>query len=356
VTQISIKEVARIAGVSIATVSRYLNTPTRVQEKTRQKVQNAIAQTGYSPNSLAQNFRRGKSQMVMVVMPSVGDPFLAEVLRSIQETAKVCGYTIMIKEARLHEMTADDVGSMIVSKQADGIILLASISPFSSEILSEHSRQALPVVIGCETVSAELTHFPSIHIDNVAAAEDATNHLLSLNHRRIAFMHAGNDSLLTKDREIGYRNALKMAGVPVEDDLICSGELSIAGAQNATRRLLRLSMPPTAIFCANDEMALGTIYELKASGLKVPENVSVVGFDDTRYAAISDPSLTTIRQPSQEIGRRVFQRLLACIEGGAKELDGPREAANNIVAHQLVVRQSTALCESSAHQTMTDNN
>ena len=173
VGDVSIKEVARLANVSIATVSRCVNNPEKVTEKTRLKVQKAILKTGYSPNTLAQSFRRGRTNMVMVVLPSVGDPFFTAVMRGIRAAARSKGYSVVIEETQLNTMTADEIGSMLVSNQTDGIILLASVSPFGTEISSTKSQRRLPIVIGCETVSPELADFPSVHIDNIAAFKAA---------------------------------------------------------------------------------------------------------------------------------------------------------------------------------------
>ena len=200
-TRVSIKDVARIAGVSIATVSRCINEPERVREQTRSRVQDAIRKTGYSPNTLAQSFRRGKTHVIMVVLPSVGDPFFTSVMRGIRSVASEHGYSLLINETQFNTMTEDEIGAMVVSRMADGIVLLASMSPFGTRILSSRSQRALPIVIACETVSPELTSFPGVHIDNVSAARDATDYLLSFGHRKIAFISGQEQTLLTKHRE-----------------------------------------------------------------------------------------------------------------------------------------------------------
>lgn len=334
--QASIKDVARLANVSIATVSRCLNHPERVKEATRQRVLQAIEETGYSPNTLAQSFRRGKTQIIMVVLPSVGDPFFGEVMAGIRSVAVRYGYSLLINEAPFHSLSPDEIGSMIVSRRADGIILLASMSPYGTEILSERSQRALPIVIGCETISAELASYPSIHIDNIKAATEATSHLLQLGHRRIAFITGSHDSLLTRDREKGYRQAMQASGVEVLNEWIVEGQMTLAGAAEATRSLLGLEPPPTAIFCANDQMAMACIHEIRSAGLDVPQHVSVVGFDDIPHAAVMQPALTTIAQPAESIGRRVMERMLEEIEHGRSGTSG-----SEIVAHELVVRSST---------------
>jgi LacI family repressor for deo operon, udp, cdd, tsx, nupC, and nupG len=338
-TAVSIKEVARLAGVSIATVSRCINNPEKVTAKTRSKVREAIARTGYAPNTLAQSFRRGRSSLVMVVLPSIGDPFFTEVMQGIRTAGKAKGYSVIIEDTQLNTMTADDIGAMLVSKQTDGVILLASTSPFGTEVLSARSRRRLPIVIGCETIAPELSEFPGVHIDNVAAAMEATGYLIAQGHRRIAMIFGLASSLLTSDRESGYRAAMTRADLGIEDGWVVEGRLTLDGARQATRKLLNHRHPPTAIFCANDEMAIGTLHEIKAAGLTVPGDLSIVGFDDIRYAEVTDPPLTTISQPAREIGERVMYRLCREIEAGES---GAGDATPEIVPHKLVVRQSVS--------------
>lgn len=333
---VSIKEVAKLAGVSIATVSRCINSPEKVTEKTRLKVQEAIVATGYSPNTLAQSFRRGRTNLVMVVLPSIGDPFFTAVMHGIRTAAKAKGYSVLIEETQHNTMTADEVSAMLVSRQTDGIILLATMSPFGTEVLSARSRRRLPIVVGCEKVSSELADLPSVHIDNVAAARDATNYLISQGHERIGMIYGQASSLLTKDRERGYRAAMKAAKLPIKEGWTAEGQLSISGARHATRELLSHPDRLTAIFCANDEMAIACLHEVKAAGLSVPGDISVIGFDDIRYAAVTDPPLTTISQPAEEIGERVMYRLCRRIEEGR----GNGADESQIVPHKLVIRQS----------------
>lgn len=334
----SIKEVARLAGVSIATVSRCMNTPEVVRDKTRAKVEAAIAQIGYSPNELAQSFRRGRTNRVMVVLPSVGDPFFTPVVRGVRTAARAKGYSILLMETQHGDMTADELGAVLVSKQTDGVILLASASPFGTELLSSQHRKRLPIVIGCETVSPELAGLPSVHIDNLAAAREAVAYLTSRGHARVAIIRGEKSSLLTQDRELGYRAGMRDAGHAVEEGWVVEGDMSLGGAVRATRELLHHRRPPTAILCANDEMAMGCLHAVKSAGLAVPADVSVMGFDDMRYAAFMDPPLTTIAQPAEEIGERVMYRLYREME----DRGGASEYAPEIVPHRLVVRQSVA--------------
>lgn len=336
-SQASIKDVAKLAGVSIATVSRCVNDPERVRPGTRERVQKAIRETGYSPNTLAQSFRRGKTQVIMVVLPSVGDPFFTDVMRGIRAVASENGYSLLINETQFNTMTADEIGSMVVSRQADGIVLLASLSPFGTRVLSATSHRALPMVIGCETITDELASYPGIHIDNIAAARQATNYLLELGHERIAFIFGEHKTLLTRDRENGYREAMTHSNKVIDSGWVVEGKLTIQGAIAATDKLLKHPKCPTAIFCANDEMAMGCLHAVKSAGLRVPEDISVIGFDDNRYAKITDPPLTTVAQPARQIGERVMQRLLREIENGRS-----KDAEPEIVPHELIIRASAA--------------
>lgn len=336
-TEFSIKEVARLAGVSTATVSRSINSPDKVSETTRLKVEDAIGKTGYAPNRLAQSFRRGRTNLVMIVLPSVGDPFFTAVMRGIRAVARARGYSVVIEDTQLNTMTADEIGAMLVSSQTDGVILLASLSPFGTEILSARSRRLLPIVVGCETVAPELTDLPSVQIDNIAAAAQATDYLISQGHRRIAMVSGQASSLLTRDRELGFRQAMAAAQLEVEDGWVVDGDLTIPGARAAMRGLLDHAHRPTAIFCATDEMAIGCLHEIKAAGLNVPADISIIGFDDIRYAAVTDPPLTTISQPAEDIGARVMNRLCAIIESGERT-----SSKREIVPHRLIIRESVA--------------
>jgi len=331
----SIKDVAQMANVSIATVSRYVNNPEQVKEATRNKVQAAISESGYAPNTLARNFRRGKSGIIFVVLPSIGDPFFEGVMKGIQCIAEEQHYSIFIRETQFDTLTADDYSNMIFSKQADGIILLASICPITPTNLSDVNRKRQPIIISCESVTPELSHFPSVRIDNMSASMEATDYLIGLGHKNIAFIYGTHTSTLTQDREHGYQRAMKAAKLPIAEGWVLEGALTIDGARIATRKLLNHPERPTAIFCANDEMAMGALYEIKSAKLRIPEDISVLGFDDIRYAEILDPPLTTIAQPTEEIGRRTMQRLISAIEGQDIGVEA------EIVPHKLLVRSST---------------
>ena len=332
----SIKDVAELAGVSIATVSRYLADPESIRKPNRDKVAEAIRRVDYAPNALAQNFRRGRTGIIMVVLPSVGDPFFTEVMRGIARVASERHYSILIRETEMNTLSLDEFSDIVLSKQADGIILLASTCPITPMRQRPKNSPPAPIILGCENVTPELGSLFSVRIDNRAAAREATRHLLELGHTRIGFIAGAAGSELTADREGGYKAAMKTAGVKVPEGWIVPGNLTLEGARAATRELLAHQQRPSAIFCANDEMAMGCIHEIKTAGLSVPGDISVMGFDDTRYAEVMDPPLTTIAQPAELIGERSMLRILDAVDG---QDIGP---GPEIVPHKLVMRDSTA--------------
>lgn len=332
----SIKDVASLAGVSIATVSRYLSDPESIRGDNRQRVADAIKQVDYAPNALAQNFRRGRTGIIMVVLPSVGDPFFTDVMSGITRVASERHYRILIRETEMNTLSLDEYSDMVLSKQADGIILLASTCPVTPlRSRPRNSRQA-PIVLGCENVTPELGALPSVRIDNRAAARKATRHLLELGHLKIGFISGLATSELTADRERGFLAAMKRAKADVAPGWVVEGKLTIEGAAQATRELLAHPDRPTAIFCANDEMAIGCLHAIRSAGLSVPDDIAVMGFDDIRYAAVTNPPLTTIAQPAQLIGERTMLRILDAVDG----IDIGSEP--ELVPHKLVIRESTA--------------
>ena len=335
---VSIKDVARIAGVSIATVSRCLNAPEKVAPRTRASVQRAILETGYSPDFLARTFRRGRSNIVIVVAPAMRDPFCAAILAGIRTAATETGYSILIEEQLPASIVAGEQRGQPMSASADGIILLADIAAEHASLLASPKRgRRLPVVIGCDSISAQQAIFSRVHIDNVAAAKLGTEYLIDAGHRRIAMISAPAPSVLAQERERGYRHAMRAAGIDIDDGWIVEGDLTLDSGIRGARILLAGSERPSAILCVNDEMALGCLHAAREMKLRVPDDLSLLGCDGIRYTAVSDPPLTTIARPAEEIGRCLLRRI--DVELGA---DSRLELAHDIVPFQLIERGSVA--------------
>ncbi len=332
----TIIEVARLAGVSTATVSRCLNDPDKVGKRTLARVRKVIEDINFSPNTLAQSFRRGKTNIILVVVHEIGSWLFSEILDGIRSV--VGGrYSIILMESRFGLTENNNFVDMLVAKQVEGVILLCSPLPFSKKLIEVNKARQLPIVIGLEPLDIELSKLPSVHIDNYQAGYEGANYLIGLGHRRIVFVSGPKDSLVTKDREIGFCDAMQNAGLPPDAECVVYSNLTVNGGVNAANLILGRAQPPTAIFCANDDMALGVLSAAQKRRIDVPGQVSVMGFDDICYAAISAPPLSTIAQPARDIGIRAAVRLLNAIEAPDHEA-----GAAEILPHRLVVRGSTA--------------
>ncbi len=331
----TIIEVARLAGVSTATVSRCLNDPDKVGKRTLARVRKVIEEINFSPNTLAQSFRRGKTNIILVVVHEIGSWLFSEILDGIRSV--VGGrYSIILMESRFGLTENNNFVDMLVAKQVEGVILLCSPLPFSKKLIEVNKARQLPIVIGLEPLDIELNKLPSVHIDNYQAGYEGTTYLIGLGHTKIVFVSGPKDSLVTKDREVGFCAAMQRAGLPLDAGSVVYSNLTVNGGVNAAN-LIFGHAAPTAIFCANDDMALGVLSAAQKRGVAVPGQVSVMGFDDTCYAAISAPPLSTIAQPARDIGIRAAVRLLNAIEAPDHEA-----GAAEILPHRLVVRGSTA--------------
>ncbi|WP_337879686.1 LacI family DNA-binding transcriptional regulator [Rheinheimera sp.] len=327
----TIHEVAALAEVSVATVSRALQQPERVSDKTRARVLAAVKQTGYKPNLMAVKFRSGKSRNLVVLVPTVANLFFARVITGMQQSAHDKGYSLLLCNTMANEAMEQSYARMVHTSQADGLIQLRAFNPFTG--LEMAADQPLPMVNACEVL--DRIRCPTVLLDNKAAAYAMTEYLLGLGHRRIAMIKGPPRSPLTRDRVAGYKEALAEAGVDFDESLLSPGNFSLASGQKAAADLMALPRPPTAIFCENDEMAIGALQQLKQLGLRVPQDVSVAGFDDIAFAAYSDPPLTTIAQPAEEFGSTAVSLLIDLIEGRLGK------APKVILPFDLIERAST---------------
>jgi LacI family repressor for deo operon, udp, cdd, tsx, nupC, and nupG len=331
-----ITEVAAAAGVSVATVSRALQRPEMVTEETRRRVHEAVKRLGYTPNAQARTLRTAKTRLIIALVPDIANPFFSEVIRGIEQVAHENHYSVLLGDTQNSMSREQAYADMIAAKQADGLITLI---PHVPKIQIDGR---LPVVNACECVKDR--SISSIGVDNVQGARVAVNHLLTLGHRRIAFISGPASSPLTADRRRGYELALRGAGLELDDALVAPGDFSAESGLSAVEFLLARKKKFTAIFCSNDEMAIGAIRALKAFRLRVPEDISVVGFDDIRFARYTDPPLTTIVQPKNELGREAMNLLIEILAGG----DAPTR--KRVLPADLVVRGSTAQCPKPQHR------
>ncbi|MES0857486.1 LacI family DNA-binding transcriptional regulator [Geobacillus sp. G4] len=306
----SIKDVAKRANVSTATVSRVLRNAGNVTEETRQRVLEAIEALNYQPNVLGRYLRRMETETVLVVVPDITNPFFSKVLRGIEAVALKHGYQVLLGDTQNDVRLEEQYLNLLPQRQVDGMIFLTA--RIGKELVEEMARQ-FPIVLACEYL--EGADIPTVSIDNISSARKATEHLIRLGHCRIAHLSGPMNIILSRDRLRGYQQALAQHELEADAALVQEGDFTYESGYNLTLKLLALEKPPTAIFAANDEMAIGAIKAVRHRGGRVPDDVAVVGFDDIQMASIFEPSLTTIAQPMFEIGQKAMELLLALIEG-----------------------------------------
>jgi len=326
------KDVAERAGVSTATVSRALMNPEKVSAATRQKVEQAVIDVGYSPHALARNAKRSESRTILVIVPDICDPFFSEIIRGIETTAAQEGYLVLIGDCAHQNQQEKSFLNLMLTRQIDGMVLLGSQLPFDTGV--EEQRNLPPMVMANE-FAPEL-ELPTVHIDNLTAAFEAVNHLYQLGHRRIACIAGPEQMPLSHYRLQGYIQSLRRNGLTVVPEYIVRGDFTFEAGAAALKQLMALPQPPEALFCHSDIMALGALSQAKAQGLRVPQDISLVGFDDIELARYSDPQLTTVAQPRFAIGREAMLLLLEQLQGKSVS-NGSR-----LLDSELKIRASSA--------------
>ncbi len=328
----TMKDVAERAGVSTATVSRALMNPEKVSAATRQKVEQAVIDVGYSPHALARNAKRSESRTILVIVPDICDPFFSEIIRGIETTAAQEGYLVLIGDCAHQNQQEKSFLNLMLTRQIDGMVLLGSQLPFDTGV--EEQRNLPPMVMANE-FAPEL-ELPTVHIDNLTAAFEAVNHLYQLGHRRIACIAGPEQMPLSHYRLQGYIQSLRRNGLTVVPEYIVRGDFTFEAGAAALKQLMALPQPPEALFCHSDIMALGALSQAKAQGLRVPQDISLVGFDDIELARYSDPQLTTVAQPRFAIGREAMLLLLEQLQGKSVS-NGSR-----LLDSELKIRASSA--------------
>jgi LacI family transcriptional regulator len=329
----TIRDIARLAGVSIATVSRVLNDRPDVSDETREAVLEVVRRLGFSTNRSARALSAGRTGLVGVTLPVVHAQYFSSILSGASEALYEQDMrAILCPTLHRHdrEVTLLD---RLMHGTTDGAILM--LPEESSDELKALQQQRYPFVVIDPRVYLD-EGIPSVSAANASGAKQATEHLLSLGHRRLGAITGPAAMMATEERRHGYHAALVGADVMPDPRLEVTSNWTIAGGFEAALTLLDLPERPTAIFAFNDNIAIGTMRAARARGLRVPDDLSIVGFDDTEEAAIVTPALTTVRQPLAEMGRMAVSLLV-------RLLDGQRvEALSVELATRIVVRESTA--------------
>lgn len=325
---IRMREIADAVGVSVATVSRALKGDPVVNAETRARVVEAAERLAYRINPVARSLRTQRTQLILAVVPDIGNPFFSYVLAGIEDEAQRNGYSVLIGNVAGDPQRLRTYCDQLLSGRADGIILLTGRLS-NTAWLTDFVRDA-PVVALCEPIDS----VPFVGIDDRAAAMEAVSHLVRAGCRTIAHVRGPQHSAAADAREAGYRDALVAAGLMVDPGLIEPGDTTIDSGDRATRRLLSLRPDIDAIFAANDEMAIGAVNALRALGRAVPGSVQVAGCDGLEFGAKYHPPLTTVEQPRLALGAAAVETLL-------KVMSDEPVAQRRLLPHRLVVRATT---------------
>lgn len=321
-------EVARTAGVSPSTVSRILNGTAKVSDEKRQAVMDAIAKTNFAPNQMAQGLKKGKSMTIGIVVQDISSPFFDETLHGVDDALKGTGYASVIVSG--HWDAAEEIERirLLLARKVDGIILLSG--RITDESVLQFSQHRPIVSTGRDIHTDKALGFK---LDNEYGSWLAVRHLIELGHRRIAFITGPSNNCDAAERLTGYQRALQEANIPFDDKLVVEGDFHESSGMRAINHLFETQQQFTAVCAANDLSAYGARLSLYRKGIRVPEDISLVGFDDLPGSSYTTPPLTTVKQPLYEIGRIATKALLNIIHGEVVE--------TSIPPLELVVRETT---------------
>lgn len=328
----TMKQVAEKAGVSTTTVSHVINNTRVVSEDARERVLSVIQELRYIPSAVARSLKNDRTHTIGMMIPNNSNPYFAELIQGIEDASFELGYNIILCNSYDDPKKQAAYIRVLMEKRIDGLILVSSGSDEDLNMLL--ANEVIPKVL----VDREVTGVAAdlIEADHVQGAYEATRYLISLGHKRIACV-AGPDTLLPSGgRVAGYQRALKEAGITVCDDFIVHSDFTSEGGFNAFQKLLTLDSKPTAIFASNDLMAIGGICAANQAGVKIPQDLSVIGYDDIALASFSTPPLTTIAQPKYQIGQLTAKTLVERISNPDSQV------RRTMLTPELVIRQSTS--------------
>lgn len=326
----TIKDVARRAGVAPITASRVINNSGYVSAETRRRVEAAIEELGYVPNRVARSLRSKRTQTLALVLTDITNPFWTTVARGVEDAARMGGFSVILGNTDESEPREYEYIQVLLQKQVDGFLLVPARHGARSVALIQ--RQKVPLVVLDRTVEANVD---TVRSDSVGGARALTRHLISLGHRRIAMLTGPREVSTAVDRALGYRQALEEAGIPVTGELMRFGPYTQQGGYAMTLSILSLSSRPTAIFAGNNFIAVGALRALREAGLQVPEDMSLVAFDDLPPSFVVEPFLTVAAQRAYEMGQVATQLLLTRL--AEQEPGQPQEI---VLSTELIVRRS----------------
>lgn len=333
----TIRDVARQAGVSTATVSRLINHTAPVAKTTRRRIEIAIRKLDYHPNAVARSLVTATTRTIAILLPDITNPFFPDLVKGVQLLAEERHHTLLLLNTQGDPTKEESSLVALRGRQIDGVILVGVVME-GKRILRTLGRKVPIVVLDRVVEGLETT---VVALDNPRAARLATRHLLDLGHRAIVHITGPRTLLLTQQRLEAYRRTLREAGITPDPDLVADGDFTEEGGYQAARRLLDRGVRFTALFAANDLSAIGAISAFKARGMGVPDDVSVAGVDDIRLSAYTTPALTTIRQPTYEMGRRAAEVLIDSLLAGRLPAPGTILFEPELIARESTTRPPT---------------
>ena len=332
----TLQDVARVAGVSTATVSRTLSNPDLVSESTRTRVAKAVQSTGYRINRAARNLRTRRAHSALVVLPDLANPFFSEILAGISRHLSGRGYSMLIASTHQVHESGERLIDYLDNARADGMIILDG--GLSDDVVAslENTPQAGRVLFACEWI--EGTGFASVRSENRRGTRTAVRYLHDLGHRKIGHVTGPSGNVLMHARHDAFVEEIRALNLELKPEWIIPGDFSLNAGCRAATSWLAMDDRPEAVFCASDQIALGFIAELTRNGVTVPDDVSVMGFDDIDFAEQFVPALTSIHQDRLLLGETAAKMLMA-------RIDSPEDPAGDhaaVLPVSLVVRDSTA--------------
>jgi LacI family transcriptional regulator len=334
----TLKDVARLAGVSYQTVSSVVNNKPIVAEETRQRILDAIKQLNYTPDAAARSLRSGKTRIIGLMIPDAHNPHFWMTVSGAEDEALAHGYSLLLATTSMDEEREKNAFRALLQQRLDGLIPLFTYPENFAQELTELSNQKFPFAI-----SASGAEMPAVAMDVIwmhyeEAGRELMDHLIGLGHRRIAMIHGVGRSALASDRLTAYKQGLEQSGIAYDEGYVIQCGYTLDDGYHAAEKLLSLHPAPTAIIGINDLMAFGALQAAHQRGLRVPEDVSIAGFDDLPMSSLLSPPLTTGRADGGEIGRQ-------CVRLVLERMKTPDLPARNVHLHtRLVVRGSTGPC------------
>lgn len=326
----TIKDVAKYAGVSVATISRVLNEPDKVSEDTRTKVLKAIEETGYRQNLFGKHLRCKKTNIILVMLTSVVNSFCAKIVNSIDNEAKKHGYSIMICATNDDPKTEERYLNYVKNRFVDGMIVINST--MNQEEMASLSSQ-FPVVQCSEYADPDTT--PYVTINNKQAAKDAVGHLIKNGRKNIMIIGVDDPNIISAGERLeGYKEALNENNIEYDSKKVVYSNFGFRNTQNILTEYFKNNVNIDAIFAISDKMAAAAIGVLQKKNLKIPEDIMVIGFDNTDITYMFNPTISTVAQPHKEMGKTAFKMLL--------DRMNDKKCKNYILNHELVIRKSTS--------------